>query len=247
MTSANNKNVSDEMLMALADGELTGPDASRLLARIKANPDLAIRYALFTDTADALRQAMDLGLVPDHLIATVLANPTGQATATAVNVIPMQPKTKSARRHMVWPLALAASLVLAAGLSLYWGGFEGGRSLAILPDGAEGAALALVDTATGGSIALADRGTARALGSFKTDLGLCRLISTQDGAGRVDRAVVCRAADGGWQTALSVSEGGTGAFRLASDLAVETVDSFLDRIGAGAALSLQDEARTLAR
>lgn len=59
MTSANNKNVSDEMLMALADGELTGPDASRLLARIKANPDLAIRYALFTDTADALRQAMD--------------------------------------------------------------------------------------------------------------------------------------------------------------------------------------------
>lgn len=256
MTFETEMNVSDEMLMALADGELTGPDASKLMARIRANPDLAARYALFTDTAEALREAMDPGPVPDYLISAVLTAPTGQAEArngearntgaqnpVASNVTPLRRKAATGPGQMVWPIALAASLVLAVGV----GGFLTGRSLAPAQAGHETAASALAGTATGGSVTLADGSMARALGTFETDVGLCRLIAVDGSDGHADRAVVCQADDAIWRTALSVTEGGEGMFLPASDMAVGMIDDFLDGIGAGAAMAPEDEARVLAR
>lgn len=246
MTFETDKNVSDEMLMALADGELTGPDASKLMARIKANPDLAARYALFTGTAAALRQAMDPGQVPDYLISTVLTAPAGApATATAApsNVTPLRPKGAAAPQRMVWPMALAASLALAVGV----GGFLTGQSLAPAPVGLETAAAALAGTETGGTVALADGSMARALGSFDTDLGLCRLIAVDGSDGHADRAVVCRTEGDAWRTALAVTEGDAGLFLPASDMAVGLIDDFLNGIGAGAAMSPEDEVRVLQR
>ncbi|MDX1822755.1 MAG: hypothetical protein R3197_17815 [Paracoccaceae bacterium] len=246
MTHETDMNVSDEMLMALADGELTGPDASKLMARIKASPALTARYAMFTDTAEALRQAMDPGPVPDYLISTVLTAPTGQAGAAegpAAMVIPLRQKAAVAPRRMVWPMALAASLALAVGV----GGFLTGRGLAPAQAGLETAAAALAGTATGGSVALADGSLARALGSFDTDLGLCRLIAVDGADGHADRAVVCQAEGAGWRTALSVTEGGAGMFLPASDMAVGLIDDFLDGIGAGAAMTPEAEAQVLAR
>lgn len=246
MTHETDMNVSDEMLMALADGELTGPDASKLMARIKANPDLAARYALFTDTAEALRQAMDPGPVPDALISTVLTAPTGLAptqAAQAAPVTPLRRKDRAAARSMVWPMALAASLALAVGV----GGFLTGRSLAPAPAGLGTAAAALAGTPTGGSVTLADGSMARALGSFATDLGLCRLIVLDGADGHADRAVVCQAEDSAWRTALSVTEGGAGMFLPASDMAVGVIDEFLDGIGAGAAMTPEAEAQALSR
>ncbi|OZB19543.1 MAG: hypothetical protein B7X55_03180 [Rhodobacterales bacterium 34-62-10] len=261
MTFETEMNVSDEMLMALADGELTGPDASKLMARIRVNPDLAARFALFTDTAEALREAMDPGPVPDYLISAVLTAPTGQAEArnvearntetqttetrnsAASNVTPLRRKAATGTGQMVWPMALAASLVLAVGV----GGFLTGRSLAPAPAGLETAASALAGTATGGSVTLADGSTARALGTFDTDVGLCRLIAVDGSDGHADRAVVCQADDTNWRTALSVTEGGAGMFLPASDMAVGMIDDFLDGIGAGAAMAPEDEARVLAR
>lgn len=256
MTFETEMNVSDEMLMALADGELTGPDASKLMARIRANPDLAARYALFTDTAEALREAMDPGPVPDYLISAVLTAPTGQAEArngearnigaqnpVASNVTPLRRKAATGPGQMVWPMALAASLVLAVGV----GGFLTGRSLAPAQAGHETAASALAGTATGGSVTLADGSMARALGTFETDVGLCRLIAVDGSDGHADRAVVCQADDAIWRTALSVTEGGEGMFLPASDMAVGMIDDFLDGIGAGAAMAPEDEARVLAR
>ena len=241
MTHETDMNVSDEMLMALADGELTGPDASKLMARIKASPALTARYAMFTDTAEALRQAMDPGPVPDYLISTVLTAPTGQAGAA--EVIPLRRKAAVTQRRMAWPMALAASLALAVGV----GGFLTGRGLAPAQTGLETAAAALSGTATGGSVALADGSMARALGSFDTDLGLCRLIAVDGADGHADRAVVCQAEGAGWRTALSVTEGGAGMFLPASDMAVGLIDDFLDGIGAGAAMTPEAEAQVLAR
>lgn len=241
MTFETDRNVSDGMLMALADGELTGADASKLMARIKANPALAARYAQFTDTALAVRHAMDPGPVPDHLIRTVLTAPTGYSPAPE-QVTPLRRKPQTSRGGFGWPLALAASVLLSAGMGFYLGGGN------FAPAPADpGAALALAGTPTGESVALADGATARVLGSFDTDLGLCRLIVLQSADGGAGRSVVCQSPDGAWQTALSVSEGGASAFALASDMAVGTVDTFLDTIGAGAALSPEEEARTLRR
>jgi hypothetical protein len=256
MTHETDKNVSDEMLMALADGELTGPDASKLLARIRANPDLAARYALFTETAAALREAMDPGAVPDHLIAAVLTAPTGLPApeAGAARVVPLRRDGGAGRgRAVIWPMALAASLVLAVGV----GGFLTGRSLAPVAApqsgtlaasiGPEAAAVALAGVATGGSVMLEDGSTARALGSFDTDLGLCRLIGLEGADGHADRAVICLDAERRWRSALTVTEGQSGLFLPASDMAVEVIDAFLDGIGAGAALPPAAEAQRLAR
>ncbi|MDX5411687.1 MAG: hypothetical protein LPK02_01400 [Rhodobacterales bacterium] len=246
MTFETDTNVSDEMLMALADGELTGPDASKLLARIRANPDLAARYALFTDTADALRRSVDPGPVPDYLISTVLTAPAGAPDApgaTVSNVTPLRRKSGGRTGMTAWPMAMAASLVLAVGV----GGFLAGRSLAPAPVGLEGAASALRGTATGGSIALADGRTARALGTFDTEAGLCRLIAVGGADGHAERAVVCLAGDDRWRTAFAVSEGGAGMFLPASDMAVSLTDDFLDGIGAGAAMTPEAEARVLDR
>ncbi|MFU8864001.1 MAG: hypothetical protein ACNA7O_08800 [Rhodobacterales bacterium] len=240
MTYETDRNVSDEMLMALADGELTGADASKLMARIKANPALAARYAQFTETSLAMRQVMDPGPVPDHLIRTVLTAPTGRDAPEKVT--PLRVKPQRSGGGFGWSLALAASVVLSAGMGFYLGG----GNLAPAPAGPDMAAV-LTGAATGESIRLADGGSARVLGSFDTDLGLCRLIVLQSADGRADRNVACQLPDGGWQTALSVSESGAGAFALASDTAVGTVDGFLDAIGAGAALTPDDEARALGR
>jgi hypothetical protein len=246
MTFETDMNVSDEMLMALADGELTGPDASKLMARIKADPELAARYALFTGTAASLRQAMDPGPVPDYLISTVLTAPAGQAAtqpASMAEVIPLPRKAEVAPRAMLWPMAMAASLALALGV----GGFLTGRSLAPSPAGLDVAAAALAGTATGGSVMLADGSMARALGSFDTDMGLCRLIAVDGVDGHADRAVVCQVEGSAWRTALSVTEGSAGMFLPASDMSVSLIDDFLDGIGAGAAMMPEAEARALAR
>ncbi len=47
--------IDDETLMALADGEISGPEATRLKARVTEDPDLAARYALFAQTAQQVR------------------------------------------------------------------------------------------------------------------------------------------------------------------------------------------------
>lgn len=144
---------------------------------------------------------------------------------------------------MIWPMALAASLVVAVGV----GSFLTGRNFEPTPVGFDTAAQALAETATGGSVRLADGSTARALGTFDTDLGLCRLIAVDGSNDHADRAVVCQADAGVWRTALSVTEGGAGMFLPASDTAVGLIDDFLDGIGAGAAMTPDDEARALAR
>lgn len=243
MSTETDRNVSDEMLMALADGELSGPDASKLHARIKADPALAVRYARFTDTAAILRQAMDLGPVPDHLIASVLTTPTGMPDSkTDQTVVPLQ-GAAGKPRILAWPVALAASLVLAVGI----GGFLTGRGMTPPPAGLDAAASELAGTATGGSVLLRDGSTARALGSFETDLGLCRLIAFESAAGQADRAIACKAEADTWQIALRVTEGGAGMFMPASDMAVGLIDDFLDGIGAGAVLPPDEELRALER
>ena len=61
----------DAMLMALADGELPAAEARHLLTRVAADPELADRFALFVETRDLVREAMDPGPVPAHLVAAI--------------------------------------------------------------------------------------------------------------------------------------------------------------------------------
>lgn len=218
--------VTDDMLMALADGELDQATAARLRQRVAADTALQHRLALFEDSAAALRLAMDPGPVPDRLVQTIMSSQSD-------NIVPLAPP----RRRAEWRQGLiAATLALGFGL----GGYQLGRQ------GAEGAddLAPLATLATGDSLRLADGTRARVLGSYETAQGLCRMIAAE-GASGTARQIICR--DGaGWHVALRVEVPPSGDFVPASDPLTEVVDQYLDGIGAGPALDPAAEGRALA-
>ncbi len=230
--------VSDEMLMALADGELRGAEERRLRQLIAQDSELADRYALFSETRLLLREAYPSESVPEHLIRAVLDAPTEGNHATETNVVPL--RQRSVPAGFGWGMALAASLVVAVGV----GGFLAGKGVAPGPmaqDPINAAAVELARQVTGGTVEMPDGRTARVLASFETDLGLCRLIGVDS-----TRAVVC-SSDAGWTTALSVAERDGSAYLPASDVATGVIDAMLDAIGAGAPLDPEAERAALDR
>jgi hypothetical protein len=225
MTQANEE--SDEMLMALADGELNATDAQRLHKQINSNPALAARYADFVETRALMQGAFPAEPVPEHLIAAVLQE--GEAPGKVV------PFPKKSFAVPGWGMALAASLVLAIG------GFWAGRGTAPQMAGTQSVGALTATLPTGGETTLPDGSTARVLASYDTDLGLCRMI----GQGGL-RHVTCRDAQSGdWALALSVQGAEAGSFLPASDIGVGLIDQLLDDIGAGPALSEDEESRAL--
>lgn len=235
--------IDDETLMALADGELAPDLAADLRSRIAADPALAARYALFDETRQMVQAAMAAGPVPDRLIRTVLDTPLQRPAEPAQNVVPLT-RPRRPRERAGWaPMALAASLALAAVGSAF---VLGRASAPATGTPAQVAAVALAGAATGQSADLPGGGTARVLASYDTDRGLCRLIDVAPPAAGGERAIVCR--DGaGWAVALSVAGTSGGAYLPASDTAVELIDGFLDGLAASAPLSAADEAAALRR
>lgn len=224
------EDVSDAMLMALADGELNELDAARLRQRLAADPDLAARHLAFVQTRAWMQQAFPPEPVPDRLIATVLAGP--DSAAPPANVVPLRRWFAPAPG---WGMALAASLLLLLG------GFWAGRSGAPQGIGAD-LALAAAELPTGAETRLTDGSTARVLASYATDLGLCRMIA-QDSW----RHILCRDGQSGiWDLALSVHSGEPGSFLPSSALAVQLVDQLLEDIDAGPPLDADEERRALA-
>lgn len=104
------EDVADEMLMALADGELDREAAAVLRARIAADRTLAERYAAFADSRAGIQAALRPvaeAPVPDRLIASIRDFGAGE-DSPAGNVTPF-------RRRLPGyvPMSLAASLLLA--------------------------------------------------------------------------------------------------------------------------------------
>lgn len=245
--------VNDTMLMALADGELNPPEADRLRALIAADPALAERYALFAETRALMADAFPPESVPDRLVRAVLDTPAGDAADAAAGPGAEPRGQLIAFRRRPAPgddgaadgprrwlgAALAASLALAM-IGGFWAG-RGSAPVAMVAATPEDAAAALSATPTGGEIALPGGGNARALASYQTDLGLCRLIGMDH-----SRVVVCQdPATGGWGTAISVGAAQGETYLPASDLATGLIDRLLDDIGAGAAMDAADEAAAL--
>lgn len=233
------QDTSDDMLMALADNELSGPEAERLRAQIAADPVLLARFAVFSETRAAVQAAFAAGPVPDRLIRAI---ELAQAEpAASPKIAALWPKRAAAG----WQLALAASLLLVVGA----GSFLAGRSLSpasLLTDPALAAAQALSERITGDEAALASGGTARVLGSYRTDAGVCRLFELRLPADRSERAVVCRPLGGEWAVVAAVTAGEGEGYVTASVSAVTVIDQVLDDLGAGPALDSASEAALLA-
>ena len=221
--------MSDAMLMALADGELNDLDAARLRKRLATDPDLADRYLAFAQTRSWMQDAFPPEPVPDRLIATVLKAPD-TAVPTA-EVVPLRRRLNSVPG---WGMALAASLVL--GIGSFWVG----RTTVPQP-GKFDPVLAMAQLPTGAETRLSDGSTARVLATYATDIGLCRMFA-QDSW----RHIACRDDQSGvWDVALSVHAGEVGSFLPSSAVAVELIDRLLDEIQAGPAMSADEERRAL--
>lgn len=239
--------IDDDKLMALADGEITGPEAKALHARITADVDLAARFALFVETAELARQAMkDLpeAQVSDALVARIRA--MGEASAPPMTspetakVVPL----RSASPSTPWPLqpmALAASLALAVGIGagLLLSGTEE------IPVNApfNTATAQQLDSLPSGSAAQLSDGTAlTVIASFSDATGqFCREYETLlPGTGSYV-SVACR--DGAeWQLRFTIAQAGAGTeagYSPASALAA--LDAFFAATGAGQPMTPDEE------
>jgi len=233
----NRMDVTDEMLMALADGELDAETAAPLRRRVAEDAELKRRLALFEDSAAALKAAFGPEPVPDSLVQAILAAPVqGDRADGGGNVVQLRRDLRG------WPAltAAAAMVALAFGLGGYLMGAMGGETVF--------SPVEFASLATGKTVPLPGGGTLRMLGSYETGQGLCRMLSVET-AGTEARQILCREGAGAgaaWQVALRVEVPSTDGFLPASDVLSSTVDSYLDGIGAGPALDRAAEAAALA-
>ena len=226
--------VSEDMLMALADGELDAETEGRLRAQVAADPALRRRYDDFVRSAEAVR----------GLFAATLAEPPPERLVAALRAAPPR-----ARVPRAWPwtsggglLALAASVMLAAGLGYLvglgaGGGGDAGDGLA----GLRAAAEALEGSPTGEVVELAGGGRAAVLASFDTTSGPCRQLQLRDGAGRVQESLGCRTAEG-WQIALVLPQAAQGDYAPAEGATAGALDAYLGAIEASPPLEAEAEA-----
>lgn len=225
--------VTDEMLMALADGVLEEPEASRVAARVASDPALARRLAALRLGGEAARRAYaDVAgqPVPDRLVAAVLA-----ADAVAAPTRPPAPANQPRWRGRA---AAAAAVLVALALGVVAGRHSAPESdrlaapTPLLSAALSGAASG--ETLSTGAASVTVLATHRL-----ADGAICRAFSTS--GAEAASGLACRTG-GAWQViALVRRDSPAAGFRPASGLD-PALEAVLDRRGAGAPLGEAEEA-----
>ncbi|MFN3636463.1 MAG: hypothetical protein ACK4UZ_12090 [Rhizobium rhizophilum] len=250
--------ISDEMLMAFADGELAPAEENEIGAALAEDEALAERLAVFLDTRHELSVTMKPLIdepVPAALQASLAAaiatarqtqGVTSQAAQpqTTETVVPLRPRASSTAAARStgsvitspWAMALAASFV---GIVVGLGGFLLGQSSAIAPEAPSVAVNEALETLpSGGDRALSDAESLHMIASFRDAEGhLCREYERK-AADAVTTAVACHG-PAGWQTRIALTNPVAEGYVPAST--TDTLDAFLSGIGAGAPLSPEEE------
>lgn len=222
--------ISDEVLMAYADGELSLDERRHIEQRLKLDPALRARLAPFVETRDQIANAFDHALdepVPQRLLDTVLRN---RVIYPAWSTPPPRKPSATDRIRaaignglaMLSPSSLGLTPAMAAGMAMVLavgvtGGWMAGRSKSAAPSllSASGSTLvangALAEALeTVPSRSLSDPATRNAhivpVLSFKTADGtVCREYRAREAGAERDRAgLACRATDGQWHVTLHV-------------------------------------------
>lgn len=239
--------LTDEVLMAFADDELSPEEASIVAARLKTDPDAQQRVEMFRETRRRAAQTASEHQVPDALRARVEAMiadqspPEQKQTATVTRLT--QPARPSSSRP--WAMALAASLALAVGLGS--GLLIQRNTQAPAPQTAflSGVELApLLESLPSGDSGATSSNPVTIIASFRDGTGrLCREVQVQHSEEDSVLGVLCR--DGqAWTPELAFRTASGPGFMPASGL--ETLDSFLLSIDAGPVLTPQEEQAALA-
>jgi surface antigen len=248
--------ITDEELVAFADGEADEATATRIEEALESDPALAERLEAFTATRRILRKHLGPVAqepVPEHLTRFVMAG--GVAPAAAGSTAPARPLPRASAS--IWRLPIAATVAaLAAGSLGYLAGTTGnqGANGAFLPPlaaadtalnraltgAADNTVVAWSDTASGRS------GTLTIRASHKVRAGFCRTFGLADAAGARFGGVACRSGEG-WRTEVVAAEGETtGGYAPASGMA-RAVDAFLDAAEADDPLPPAEVAQQITR
>jgi anti-sigma factor RsiW len=241
--------ITDEMLMAYADGQLTTEEAAKVDRAMTEDPALAEKVALMADARRAVQAAYrNAPPVPEALAARVqglvIADAERRSMPDASNVVDL-----AARRRMVpiWQLPIAAALALAVGAGSVWlasqpGGEAAGVQVAVLTDPAVEAALATLPS--GEAVDLGNGARLLPIATFRDESDqLCREFE-HDQSGRTVVAVACRT-DQAWDVRFAIASAAADAGGYAPASSLETLDAYMTATGAGAPLSAADEAAAL--
>ena len=245
--------ITDETLMAYADGELTPAEMAELERAIAADEALAARAAVFAGTRTAVKRAFSGEAhmkVPGDLAERVrqLAQADAmsrQAATPRENVVDL-----ASRRRPVplWQLPAAAAIVLAIGAAGGWlagrsGAAQGGAlQVAGLNDPAIAEALSGVPSGESATLGEAEF---RAIASFRDGEGqLCREFEHDGAGGQTVVAVACHSG-GAWDVRFAVAAASADAAGYAPASSLDTPDAYLTASEAGSPLSPEDEAAAL--
>jgi hypothetical protein len=241
--------LSDETLMAFADGELDPAEVAAVAMAVQADPALAAKVAVFRQSRAAVAQAFAGPAAaapdPDPIAERIRSLAAGRAAPPAPDNVVALP---SRRQVPFWQVPLAAAVMLAVGLAAGTLAFRtpgpvGGLASAILDD--PGLSPALASLPSGSRQGLASGAEVALIATFRNGDGvLCREFEYDLPSGLTTVAVACRA-EAGWDVQLAIAaDAGASGYAPASSL--EALDAWLLATGTEPPMSLADEGAALA-
>jgi hypothetical protein len=223
-------NITDETLMAYADGELEPARRAEVEAAIGRDASIAARVGEFRRQRERLQQAYSSVLeepVPERLLAAVEARAAARPSGTVVRLEPLRTAAAArSQRKWSWPewSAIAASVLLGVLVSQLGSIGRNGESIDAGPDGlvarrslAEALSTALAGNQSSGGLVQVGL-------SFGDKSGaLCRTFNTH---GRRDLSGFACFRDGLWRVGMII-EAAPGATAAAADGNLRTAASAL--------------------
>jgi anti-sigma factor RsiW len=227
--------LSDEIIMAYADGELPAAERTRVERAIAADPALGARLAMFRATRETLHRAyapVMTAPIPDRLLDAVYKSPMPAAPNGTVRA-PRGARGESLADRVrsflgvdgAAPvrvgLGYAAVLALGLGIGLWSAtglrrdGAAAPSVVAISPDGmvAEGALARALETSPSGSTTVADGAALQVTPvlSFRSrDRQYCRHYEIGTGGGASLAGLACRSTGGVWVVQMQTAVAGAG-------------------------------------
>lgn len=262
--------LSDEMLMAYADGELNSVDRMRVERALATDPSLAKRIEAFAATRDALQRVFSpvMGTeIPDRMLRAIRETPMPvKFGAARPNGIAGSGLSKAIAGASFWEwlrpgLAFAATLLVGVSLGsvLQRGAVEGGvradaaGELISVAGGRVQASGALAQVLerrpSGKEVAVGEGGGAARITPVLTFRSngreFCRQYEIQGEAGRAFAGYACRSADGAWviqmHTTLAQAARSGGVYVPAGRQSVPALDAAISGTIEGDALQESDE------
>ena len=248
--------LNDEILTAYADGELEPDMRAAVERRIAADDVFAERVRRFKESRAHARDALAPLLrekVPEALSASVqdlLAGAREAPQHDGSNVIPLASGQRRAAPPAFarWAMPLAASVALvvgaAAGFVIGTSGTDEQPGLAIAGLGQAGVVTALDTIAAGSEDSIGAGERFRAIATYRgADGAVCREFEVDRADGSTIVAVACHP-DAAWEVQFAVvARQASDGYAPASSL--ESLDAYLDAVGAGAPLSPEAERNAL--